>query len=104
MNKINNKIGETVICKNGLQASIIKYESWHNITVKFENGMINDNTQYRKFKNGNIPMPKKINDIKIKQFAYIFNNAWYYICSHPEWSEDKILSVQEIYTHQKTTN
>ena len=84
----------------GQKATIINYYSNNNIDIKFENGIINYNKSYSSFRNGTIGIPNIINTIKLKEFAYKFNNNWYYICSHPTWTEDKILSVKEIYAYQ----
>ena len=95
-----NRIGETAISKNNnLKMTIIEYNGVSNIDVQFENKIIK-RTSYEAFKRGTVPIPEIINNVKIKEFAYIFNNEWYYICSNPEWKEDKILSVTEIYQNK----
>lgn len=92
--------GETRTMYCGQKATIIKYNNANNIDVKFENGIVAHNKLYKNFKIGYIKYPNVINTIKLKEFAYKFNDNWYYICSHPTWTEDKILSVKEIYAYQ----
>ena len=93
-------INEISLSSDNLNAQIIKYNNAHNITVRFENGIIKQNVGYYNFKNGRFAMPTEINNITIKSFAYRLNNEWYYICSHPDWTEDRILSVKEIYQNK----
>ena len=97
---IAKHINETHTMNCGLKATIIKYHTAENVDVQFENNMIIYNKTYGCFKRGSIGIPKIINTIKLKEFAYKLNDDWYYICSHPTWMEDKILSVKEIYAYQ----
>ena len=91
---------ETYKMNCGLKATIINYHNYKNIDIQFENGVMVHNKEHYSFKKGRIKMPDIINTIKLKEFAYKLNNDWYYICSHPTWTEDKILSVKEIYAYQ----
>lgn len=97
-------IGKTGIANNGMKMTIINCSNAKDIDVQFENGIIYHNKEYYNFKRGRIGFNKYqaniVNNIKLKEFAYKFNNKWYYICSNPNWAEDKILSVKEIYAYQ----
>lgn len=95
-----DRTGETRIMNCGLKATIINYHTTENIDVQFENGTITYNKRYAEFKKGEIGHPNIINTIKLKEFAYKIGNDWYYICSHPNWNEDKILSIKEIYDYK----
>lgn len=97
---IKNRTGETHMMRCGLKALIICYHGNKNIDVQFENGIIVYNRTYSNFKKGYIGISETINTIELKEFAYKLNNDWYYICSHSTWTEDKILSVKEIYAYQ----
>ena len=55
--KNTNKIGETRIMKNGLQASIIAYRNYNDIDIEFEDGVIRTNVRYSSFKNDHIDHP-----------------------------------------------
>lgn len=94
--RFKNRTGEKSVANNGMSMTIINYNGKSDIDILFENGIIAYHKNYNAFKNGLIGMPKIINDITLKEFAYKFNNEWYYICSHPDWIEDKILSTNEI--------
>lgn len=95
-----NHIGKTHMMNCGLKATIIKYCNYQDIDAQFENGIVVYNKGYGAFKRGEIGMPNIINNIKFKEFAYKIGNDWYYICSHLNWNEDKILSVKEIYDYK----
>lgn len=96
------RIGETNIANNGMKMTIITYKKANNINIQFENNVIVYNKTYDTFKKGLIKHPNVINNIRLKEFAYKLNNDWYYICSHPTWIEDKILSVKEIYAYKSS--
>ena len=98
--KIAKHTNEVRTMNCGLKATIINYHDGNHIDIQFENNTIVYNKSYDSFKKGKIAIPKIINNIKLKEFAYKFNNDWYYICSHPTWMEDKILSIKEIYAYQ----
>ena len=97
--RFKNRTGEKNVANNGMQMTIIKYHSNRDIDITFKNGMIVRHKTYTAFKKGCIKIPNLINNIKIKEFAYQFKNEWYYICTFPEWIEDKILSVKEMYDY-----
>lgn len=97
--RFKNRTGEKSVANNGMQMTIITYNGKNDIDILFENGVIVYHKNYNAFKNGLIGMPKDINNIKLKEFAYKFKNEWYYICTFPEWIEDKILSVKEMYNY-----
>lgn len=90
-------MGELSVSSDNLNAQIIKYNNANDITIRFENGITKHNVKYYNFRNGRFAMPNKINNTIIKSFAYKLNDDWYYICYHPDWTEDKILSIKEIY-------
>lgn len=48
------RTNEERIMNNGLKCKIINYESYKNITVQFENGIIRSNINYNNFKKGNV--------------------------------------------------
>lgn len=52
------RIGETVTAKNGLKATIRKYNSNKDITIQFEDGTIVNGIQYGNFVKGMIGNPK----------------------------------------------
>lgn len=94
------RLNQESISSNGMKAKIIEYKNTHNITIQFQNGTIKSNIAYRDFINHIFTSPRVINRIHLKECAYMFDNNWYYICSHPDWKEDKILSVKEIYDYK----
>lgn len=94
--RFKNRIGEKSVANNGMLMTIINYNGKSDIDILFENGIISRHKNYNAFKRGLIGMPKAINNIALKEFVYKFNSEWYYICSHPDWIEDKILSTNEI--------
>lgn len=52
---INNKyVGMTKVMNCGLKATIIYYEKWNNITVRFEDGLIRTNIRTDHFMNGKV--------------------------------------------------
>jgi hypothetical protein len=92
-----NKIGETIRNKYGLLMAIVGYKNAHNVDIEFENGIILLKRSYFHFKNGDIKMPTIFpNGIRIIEFAYRKDDDWYYICSHNDWTENKILPIREI--------
>lgn len=95
-----NRTGEKSVANNGIQMTITAYYSNRNIDITFENGIITHHKTYKAFKDGCIKIPKIINNIVLKEFAYKFKNEWHYICSHPDWVENKILSIKEIYDYK----
>lgn len=97
---VTERTGKTRMMNCGLKATIINYHNCDNIDVQFEDSTAIYNKRYAEFKKGEIGHPNIINTIKLKEVAYKLNNDWYYICSHPTWMEDKILSVKEIYAYQ----
>ena len=99
-----NHIGEHYTMKCGLSCIITDYRNSHDVDVKFENGMIRTNTHYEYIYRQKLAPPKCINNIIINTLAYIYNNNWYYECSHPDWTEPRILSVQEMYDYKENTN
>lgn len=48
------RLGETRIMNCGLEATIIKYYSYNNITIQFEDGVKKKNVTYESFKYGNV--------------------------------------------------
>lgn len=101
----NHRIGETCVNTQGLNMEIIGYETAHNVTVKFENGIILCKRNYNHFKNGRIKMPTIFpNGIEIIELAYVKDDVWFYICKHAEWTENKILAVSEICPEPITTS
>lgn len=98
--RFKNRTGEKNVATNGMQMTITAYYGNRDIDITFENGIIAHHKTYTAFKDGCIKIPNLINHIKIKEFAYKFKNEWHYICSHPDWIENKILSVNEIYNYK----
>lgn len=96
------KTGEISFHKKSNQTiTLIKYSSCKNVTVRFEDGRTLDGIYYQNFKSGTIAPPSCINNITLKKFAYRYHDDWYYICSHPDWTEDRIMSVKEIYAYNQ---
>lgn len=52
-----SRIGETIIAKNGLKATIIGYNKSVDITVQFEDGIVVKDIKYNNFKQGVIKHP-----------------------------------------------
>lgn len=52
-----DRIGETRIAKNGLKMTIIEYRSSRDVDIKFEDGIIVTNKEYKSFELGNIKHP-----------------------------------------------
>lgn len=96
---IAERVGESVIAHNGLRMTIVEAYHHNDITVQFEDGLIREHVSYSSFKQGYVKHDITVNDIAIKGFAYIYQGEWYYECLHPDWTELKILSIQEIYNH-----
>lgn len=99
-----DRTGETHIALNGLKTTIENYRQYNDIDIRFENGMLATHKSYGHFVRGIVGLPKYINNIHIKELAYIHNNEWFYICEHSDWNEDKVLSVKEIYNHKEQSN
>lgn len=97
--RTKQRLNQESISSDGMKAKIIEYNNAHNITIQFQNNTIKSNISYHDFINGIFASPRVINQINLKECAYIYNSEWYYICSHPDWKEDKILSVKEIYNN-----
>lgn len=97
--RTKQRLNQESISSDGMKAKIIEYNNTHNITIQFQNNTIKSNISYYDFINGIFASPRVINQINLKECAYVHNSEWYYICSHPDWKEDKILSIKEIYNH-----
>jgi len=69
--KFIDRINETKHMSNGLLAQIIKYNASNDIDVKFENGQIAYNRQYRHFVSGAIKCPLIIK--KIDNYCEVMN-------------------------------
>lgn len=54
VSKIKNRLGETTKNKQSLNMTIIKYNTYRDIDVKFDDGTIITNRPYEHFKNGSI--------------------------------------------------
>lgn len=93
----NDRVGETIESTSGLKMTIIRYENAHNIDVRFEDGVVILHKNYANFITGKIKHPTIYpNGIRIDEFAYRKKDDWYYICSHDDWKEQKILPIKEI--------
>lgn len=57
MLKINSRINEESINKQGSKMKIIRYKNCRDIDIEFDNGYIVKNTSYKHFKNGSIRNP-----------------------------------------------
>lgn len=72
-NQKNNRLGETIITKKGEQAKIIKYSSFRNVVIEFENGnqII---TTYDRFKKGLISSNTKKKYLKtsVNEFTVLY--------------------------------
>ena len=53
----SSRIGESVVAKNGLKATIVGYRNSRSIDVEFEDGVVVTNKSYSDFKNGYIAHP-----------------------------------------------
>lgn len=85
----------------GLKCKIITYRNSHDIDVLFENGILREHMDCSAFRKGNIALPQKIGDISLKDFAYIYNGEWYYVCYHVDWEGFRILSVNEMESYEE---
>lgn len=84
------------ISKIGMR--IAKYRNANSIDVIFDDGLIYLNKHYKQFVAGQIKHPTDFeNGIRIEKLAYIQSNVYYYVCSHADWTEPKILSMSEIW-------
>lgn len=54
MSRFTDRTGETIISKNGMKATIIKYRNSRDIDVQFENNLIVKHRSYDSFKKGTI--------------------------------------------------
>lgn len=97
--RAKQRLNQESISSDGMKAKIIEYNNTHDITIQFQNNTIKSNISYYDFINGIFASPRVINQIRLKEYAYVHDSEWYYICSHPEWKEDKILSIKEIYNN-----
>ena len=52
-----NRIGETLVMKNGMAATIISYQNALDITIEFEDGTIRTKQSYSNFRTGSIGNP-----------------------------------------------
>lgn len=54
-----NRVGESIVSKNGQVMKIIAYRNCRDIDVQFEDGTISTEKSYQNFKNGNITCSKR---------------------------------------------
>ena len=88
--------------KNGLMAEVVAYKNASSIDVLFENGLLVRDRDWCSFEGHRLGMPRYVGKLFIKEFAYRLNDDWYYIVHNDEWSEDKIMSVREMYESENT--
>ena len=85
----------------GLSCRIVNYRNSHDIDVLFENGILRKHMDCGAFNKGNIALPSQIGEVLIKEFAYIYDNEWYYVCYHVGWEGFRILSVKEMENYEE---
>lgn len=91
--------GKTYDMMCGLQATVIEYICYNDVTLRFSDGRIKEHANIANIRKGKVGPPTVINEIAIGEFAYVYDGDWYYECSHPDWHYRKILSVQEMYDY-----
>lgn len=96
MNKRNGEKGYSNASKIGMR--IIEYRNANSIDIVFDDGLVYLNKYYGQFAAGQIKHPTDFeNGIHIEKLAYIKSGIYYYICTHPDWTESKILPMSEIW-------
>ena len=97
-----DRIGESTLALNGLKATIVEYQNYNTMRVKFETGYITDNTQYIQFQKKMIrhPFPYQIGNITMKSPAYIYNNEGNFYCFCNKCKKSDILTIEEIKNHK----
>lgn len=61
-----NRIGEAMLMKCGLKATIIEYRNQYDIDIQFEDGVIRTSVQYDKFLRGGVLHPNLTKEAKAK--------------------------------------
>lgn len=69
--RFNDRTGESRVMKNGLNATIIAYRTKDSVDIRFENGEIVHNREYRHFKNGHIRCPMHVE--YVEDYAKVTN-------------------------------
>lgn len=116
INRPNIRIGETVTNTQGLNARIIKYNGYDDITVEFEDGTQRSGIRYQSFCNKNVLHPNlgllrpagtkkpkyagKLFKTDIYGIAYTCNDITYYYCECPLCQAHEIWSFNEIKSHK----
>jgi len=62
---LNDRVDETRVMKNGMEATIINYRGFHDIDIEFKNGKVVYHKDYDRFKSGMIKCPMVIKDFGI---------------------------------------
>ena len=94
------RIGKENMMQNGLRCRIINYAGAKDIDVLFENGTLVQHREWDVFMKGRLGSPKQIGEIRLEHFAYRIDSDWFYEVSSTVWTENKIMSVREIYESQ----
>ena len=94
-----NRLGKTLKDIHGKTVTIIKYTKYIDpVTVRFENGITKTYKNYGYLTKCILKPPDTIGDIHLDEFAFIYDDKYYYICSSKRWNNNrKILSVNQIY-------
>ena len=102
---INSRIGETNISNQGLKMTIIKYKSYRDIDVQFEDGTIVEHRSYNDFKKGTVkhPFPYQLpnTDIILEKVAYIYKDQVNYLYKCNKCGIKEIDTLENIIKHSK---
>lgn len=86
-----------LVGKQNMLSVITSYQNQDNLNIMFCDET-KKSVQTRNIKRKKVKKPTKIRDIHLDEFAFFHDGHYYYICSCPEWHNDKrILSIPQIY-------
>lgn len=93
-------INKSILCRNGLYATIINFNNSYDITVKFEDGYITNITRSQFIDNCiKHPFPFQFNDIILEKPAYVYNNIGNFYCTCSKCGYKDIMTIEEMKDH-----
>lgn len=111
-NKKSTRHNQTNFARNGLKITIIDYINEHNCTMRFEDGTLRYNVDYKAFANGAVKHPTlsvkgrpkrnvtgTLYNTKITGLAYQTNTETDYFCECPICGAKDIWNFKEIKNH-----
>ena len=95
--RVKHKIGEIALSNNGQYMEIVRFKDAHDIDVKFEDGTIVSNKEYRSFKKGGIANPnfnlENYHGFNLRK-VFRYNNIYYEVYNNDNFIA--ISTLQEI--------